>query len=158
MTNEIRCSVEIREDAERGGPGRLFGTLLTYGERAADRPELFASGALSWPADGVLLRRQHVRAAPIMRVIPELRGAALVIDTALPDTSAGRDAAAEIRDGLFRGLSVEFQAERERRDTAGVRRIERGRLVGAGLVDTPSYAGSRVEVRKRRNGRRRVWL
>ena len=158
MTNEIRCSVEIREDAERGGPGRLFGTLLTYGERAADRPELFASGALSWPADGVVLRRQHVRAAPIMRVIPELRGAALVIDTALPDTSAGRDAAAEIRDGLFRGLSVEFQAERERRDTAGVRMIERGRLVGAGLVDTPSYAGSRVEVRKRRNGRRRVWL
>ena len=156
MTNEIRCSVEIREDAERGGPGRLFGTLLTYGERAADRPELFASGALSWPADGVLLRRQHVRAAPIMRVIPELRGAALVIDTALPDTSAGRDAAAEIRDGLFRGLSVEFQAERERH-AAGVRMIERGRLVGAGLVDTPSYAGSRVEVRKRRGGRR-FWL
>ena len=157
MENEIRCSVEIREDAERGGPGRLFGTLLTYGERAADRPELFADGALSWPADGVVLRRQHVRAAPIMRVIPELCGAALVIDTALPDTNAGRDAAAEIRDGLFRGLSVEFRAERQRH-AGGVRRIERGRLVGAGLVDTPSYAGSRVEVRKRRNGRRRVWL
>ena len=85
-----------------------------------------------------------------------MHGAALVIDTALPDTVAGRDAAAEIRDGLFRGLSVEFRAERERM-AGGVRRIERGQLVGAGLVDTPSYRGSRVEIRGRK-GRRRVWL
>ena len=162
MRDEIRCAVELREGAD-GSPGRLFGTLLTYGERAADRAELFAEGSLSWPADGVVLRRQHVREAPIARVIPEQRGAALVIDTPLPDTAAGRDAAAEIRAGLFGGLSVEFNAHRERR-VGGVRRIEAGALVGAGLVDTPSYAGSRVEVRggwRGRDwtaGRRRLWL
>ena len=160
MRNEIRCAVELREAAD-GSPGRLFGTLLTYGERAVDRAEMFAPGSLIWPANGIVLRRQHVREAPIARVIPELRGAALVIDAPLPDTAAGRDAAAEIRAGLFRGLSVEFNAQRERR-AGGVRRIEAGLLVGAGLVDTPSYAGSRVEVRNQWRGwsedRRRFWL
>ena len=44
-----------------------------------------------------------------MRVIPEVRGETIVIDQVLPDTTAGRDAAAEIRQGLMRGLSVSFQ-------------------------------------------------
>lgn len=154
--NEIRCAVEVREDASRQSPGRLVGTLLTYGERASDRPEVFEAGSLSWPRGGVVLRRQHQRGAPIMRVEPELRDGALVIDAALPDTQAGRDAAAEIRSGLFRGLSVEFRASRQR-FAAGVRRIMGAALTGAGLVDTPSYAGSGVEVREK-GGRRRVWL
>ena len=154
MKSEIRCAIELREDDTRRSPGRLFGVLLTYGERAADRLERFARGALSWPDNGIVLRRQHARAAPIMRVIPERRGAALVIDAPLPDTQAGRDTAAEIRAGLFRGLSIEFQADRERH-AGGERLIEAGRLTGAGLVDAPSYSGSRVEVRGRR---RRLWL
>ena len=149
---EFRCAVELRED--RRSPGRLVGTLLTYGERAADRPERFAAGALTWPDGGVVLRRQHARGAPIMRVVPEVRGGAVVVDVPLPDTAAGRDAAAEIRAGLFRGLSVEFNALRER-VAGGVREIQRAALVGAGLVDSPSYGGSLVEVRGKR---RRVWL
>ena len=48
-----------------------------------------------------------------MRVIPEVRGDAIVIDQALPDTTAGRDAAAEVRQGLMTGLSVSFQAARQ---------------------------------------------
>ena len=156
VADEIRCSVELRADETRQSPGRLFGTLLTYGERAGDRAELFEPGALSWPADGVVLRRQHVRAAPIMRVVPELHGSVLIIDAPLPDTAAGRDTATEIRDGLFRGLSVEFRAARERM-AGGVRRIQAAELRGAGLVDSPSYRGSRVEVRGRQ-GRRRLWL
>ena len=75
MSDEIRCSIECREDATRRGPGRLVGRILTYGERALDRPEVFEAGALTWPSDGVVLTRQHARGAPIMRVIPELRGA-----------------------------------------------------------------------------------
>ena len=153
---EIRCAIEYRADDTRRSPGHLYGVLLTYGERAADRPERFAPGALSWPDDGIVLRRQHARSAPIMRIVPETRGNALVIDAALPDTASGRDAATEVRAGLFRGLSIEFQADRERR-ASGVREILAGRLVGAGLVDLPSYSGSRVEVRGRA-GRRRLWL
>ena len=93
----------------------LTGTLLTYGERASDRPELFERGAIDLDAitasGGIVINRQHTRGAPITRVIPELRGDALVIDQALPDTQAGRDAAVEIRSGLMRGLSVEFKGD-----------------------------------------------
>ena len=156
---EIRCSVELRADDSMQSPGRLFGTLLTYGERAAGgRSEVFEPGSLEWPAGGIVINRQHNRRSPIMRVVPEVRGAAVVVDAPLPDTAAGRDAAREIRDGLFTGLSVEFRARRQHY-TGGVRRITSALLGGAGLVDSPEYAGSRVEVRQRGGeGRRRLWL
>ena len=155
MNREIRCRIELRADADLS-PGRLSGTLLTYGERAGDRPEVFEAGSLSWPEDGIILRRQHQRGQPIMRVVPEVRNGAVVVDVPLPDTAAGRDAAREIRDGLFQGLSVEFRARRQRY-IAGIRRIVDAVLTGAGLVDEPSYHGSRVEVRHGAR-RRRVWL
>lgn len=154
---EIRCAVELRADDSLASPGRLVGTLLSYGERSNDRPELFEDGALTWPNNGILLRRQHNRGSPIMRVVPEVRGRDVVIDAPLPDTSAGRDAAAEVRGGLLGGLSVEFRATGQS-FRAGVRHISGALLTGAGLVDSPSYAGSRVEVRQGGKGRIRVWL
>ena len=157
--NEIRCKLEIREDATLASPGRLTGTLLTYGERASDRPELFERGSIDLDAikasGGIVVNRQHSRGAPITRVIPELRGDELIIDTLLPDTQAGRDAAVEIRSGLMRGLSVEFRALKARM-VNGVRRIAAATLVAGGLVDDPSYAGSTVEVRDK--GRPETWL
>ena len=150
MRTEIRCKVELREDDTRQSPGRLTGVLLTYGERASDRPELFERGAFDLDAikasGGIVINRQHTRGNPIMRVSPELRGDELVIDQPLPDTQAGRDAAVEIRSGLMRGLSVEFKALRARM-VSGVRRIASATLVAGGLVDDPSYSGSTVEVR-----------
>ena len=94
QTTEIRCALEIREDQSRLSPGRIVGTLLTYGERASDRPEVFEAGALSWPENGIVLNRQHQRGSPIMRVVPIVRGSEVVLDAALPDTQAGRDTAA----------------------------------------------------------------
>ena len=157
MKIETRA-VEIRleSDPDRAGPGVLVGTLLPYETRAADRAELFAAGALHWPADGVLLRAMHKRQDPIARFTPEASETEVRALIRLPDTTAGRDAAAAVRAGVLRGLSVEFLPERETvRD--GVRVIERAALVGAGLVDSPSYAGAGVEVRERA-GRRRLWL
>ena len=155
MSDEIRCKVEFRADDSRASPGRLVGTLLVYGERAGDRPEVFAPGSLTFADDGVVLRRQHVRQSPILRFVPQLRGNALVIDAKLPNTSAGRDAASEVRSGLFTGLSVEFIAKREE-NRGGIRTILAGVLHGAGLVDTASYKGSTVAVRNKGGvGRRR---
>ena len=151
-------SVEIRleTDPERQGPGRLVGTLMPYETRAADRAEKFARGALHWPSDGVLLRAMHRRDSPVARFVPEATDGEVRVAIQLPDSTAGRDAAANVRAGVFRGLSVEFVSERERQ-AGGVRIVERARLVGAGLVDSPSYAGAGVEVRDK--GRRaRLWL
>ena len=59
--DEIRCAIELRADDSRESPGRIVGTLVTYGERASDRPELFEAGSLTWPDGGVVLNRQHTR-------------------------------------------------------------------------------------------------
>ena len=150
------CALEFREDTTGDTPGRLVGTILTYGERASDRPELFEEGALTWPADGVVLNRQHLAQAPIMRIVPEVRGAAVVVDQPLPATVAGKDAAAELRAGLFKGLSVEFRALTEEY-RAGVRRIRTAFLGGVGLVTSPAYANSTAEVRDRAGDGRRWW-
>ena len=152
---EIRCcKLELRDDETRKGPGRLVGTLLTYGERAADRPELFEAGSLSWPDNGIPINRQHVRTEAVARVIPMVRGNAVVIDAPLPDTQRARDLVTEIRAGLFAGLSIEFKATRQR-FVGGVRRIQAAVLGAAGVVDSPAYAGSDIEVRSADRGRRR---
>ena len=157
MRIETRAvEIRLQEDPQRLGPGRLQGVLMPYETRASDRPEMFTAGALVWPSDGVLLRAMHRRDAPIARFTPEATDSEVRVSIALPDTTAGRDAAANVRAGVLRGLSVEFVSERET-NRAGVRVIERAKLVGAGLVDSPSYAGAGVEVRERA-GRRRLWL
>ena len=103
--DEIRCALEFREDESRQSPGRLRGTLLTYERRAGDRPELFRRGALKWPDTGIVINEQHNRKAPIVRAVPFEDGDQVKIDVALPDTTRGRDAATNVRTGLFTGLS-----------------------------------------------------
>ncbi len=154
--DEIRCSIEYREDETRQSPGRIVGTLLTYGKRALDRAEVFSPGALRWPDDGIILNEQHNRQAPIMRFTPELSGDEVRIDAALPDTQRGRDAATMIRNGTFTGLSIEFRSQSEGR-SAGVRQIRQAHLSAAALVDSPSHS-STVEVQAKPSTRRRPWL
>ena len=155
---EIRCAIELRADESRQSPGRVVGTLMEYETRAGDRPEMFAPGSLEWPADGILLNLSHDRKQPVMRFKPEVRGSAVMIDEALPDTARGRDAATMIRNSTLRGLSVEFRASKEEM-RGGVRLIRSAALAAAALVDSPSYPSSGVEVRQR-DGRRRTprWL
>ena len=159
--DEIRCKIEVREDESRLSPGRIVGTLITYGERASDRPELFEADSLSWPESGIILNRAHERTAPVMRVIPKVVGGSVVIDSALPDTSAGRDTATEIRQGLFTGLSIEFRSISQRFE-GGLRKIAKAALSAAAIVDSPSYSGSAVEVRAKGGGNRptagMLWL
>ena len=142
--DEIRCEIRLAE--AEGKPPRLVGILLPFGQVAKDRPELFEPGSLTWPTDGVVLNRQHQRSAPIMRVLPVVEGDELRIDQPLPDTQAGREAALEIRQGLFKGLSVEFRATAQT-ITSGIRRITAAVLTGAGLVDSPAYEAATVEAR-----------
>ena len=156
-TVELYASVELHADT--AGPGRLAGTLLVYGEESRDgRRHVFAADSLKWDPAGVVLNRQHNRGEPIARIMPALDGNRIVIDHALPDTRAGRDAAVEIRSGLLRGLSAEVQVHADRMDGGGRRLIERAELVGAGLVDRAAFEGSTVTVHGAQGRRRRVWL
>ena len=147
MADEIRCSIELRTDETRQSPGRIVGTMLTYGKRAQDRPEVFERGSLTWPESGIVLNRQHDRRSPILRVVPIVDGDEVRINAPLLDTQAGRDCATEIRAGLFTGLSIEFNAKAQT-FSGGVRRISAAVLKAVGLVDSPSHVTA-VEVREK---------
>ena len=157
--SELLIEVEYRQDESRQSPGRLTGVLLPYEVRAGDRPELFESDALYWLDGGILIREMHQRDRPILRAVPFQDGNTVRIDQPFPDTTAGRDAATNLREGVYTGLSVEFKAERETR-RGNLRVIQRARLTGAGLVDYPSYRDALAEVRQResRPSWRRIWL
>ena len=148
MADEILMEVRFEQDPDRQGPGLLTGTLMEYETRASDRQEMFMSGSLYFPPEGVLIDEQHNRQAPILRVQPVLSGKTLSVSGRLPDTQRGRDAATNIKEGVLTGLSVTFYAEKEER-RAGVRRILRAFCPRAGLVDTGSYSQALVEVRSK---------
>ena len=156
-TEHRTIEVRIETDEERRGPGVLRGVLLTYDEVASDRAELFEPGSLSWPSNGIVLNEQHNRQAPITRVIPEVRGDKVVVDTALPDTQRARDLKTLIDNKTLTGMSVEFFAVNEEHRN-GVRRIQKAELVRGAVVDSASYKGSTVEVRDRGRRSRRLWL
>ena len=110
---------------------------------------MFEMNALHWDPSGILIREQHNRQAPIIRAFPYLEGRELRINAPLLNTTRGRDVAEAMKgpNPLFSGLSVEFQAEKESRRN-GVRVITSALLGGAGLVDSPSYRDSVVEIRE----------
>ena len=158
--NTIACEIRYAEDETRQSPGRLTGILMTYNVKASDRNELFEPDSLSWPDDGVLVRRMHQRGAPIVKAVPFVEGSALRLDAALPNSTAGRDAAEELRSGILQGLSVEFTSVKETR-RQGMRIIQKAILGGAGLVDVASYQGAKAELRARSSVQVRIarlWL
>ena len=72
-------------------------------------------GALTWPKEGILINEMHNRQAPILRAVPYLDGDEVKIDTPVPNTTRGRDAVTNIREGVWTGLSVEFHSRSEGR-------------------------------------------
>ena len=110
---------------------------------------MFEQDAFHWPDEGIVIRRQHDRQSPIIRVQPYVEGRELKVAGPLLNDTMGRNIAVAMQGEhpLYTGLSVEFNAEREAR-RGGMRVISRALLGGAGLVDSPSYKGSTVEVRE----------
>lgn len=158
--DNLEIEIRFADDPSRESPGRLTGTLMTYGEVAKDRAERFMRDSLLWDDTGIVINEQHNREAPIVRAIPFLEGNEVRIDTPLPNTQRGRDAATNVREGLLTGLSVEFSKQGVVASfVGGIREIRSARLVAAGLVDSGSYTGSTVSVRQYDGAERwRVWL
>ena len=150
----LTCEIRFEHDGSRESPGALTGVLMRYETRAKDRPEIFKRGALSWPPAGILIREMHDRARPIVRALPFVDGDEVRINAPLPNTAIGRDAATNVREGVYTGLSVEFNAIQEGR-RGGLREIVKAVLGGAGLVDSGAYADAVVEVRAEDAG---LWI
>ena len=73
---------------------------------------------------------------------------ALTMTATLPPIPAADRALALVREGQATGLSVEFEAVKERQE-GGLRVIQEAVLSGIGIVRSPSYEASRVEARAR---------
>ncbi len=145
------AAIQYAEDTTRESAGRLTGVLVTYGEKAKDRPDVYDADSLSWPERGIVLNEMHDRKQAIKRFLPYTEGDELRVDFQLPPTQRGRDAATMVRDSTYSGLSMEVA-----RDSivatyrAGVRHISRGQLVAAALVDESAFLGSVVDVHAKR--------
>ena len=131
----------------------IRGTVIRYGELSPSHRERFSVGSLQRSGD-VWLDLAHDPERVVCwegagLTFAETRDA-LTLRAEVPRTVPGDLALSGVRDGSRAGLSVEFEATRERREPqTGVRIVEAARLFGVGLVKAPSYPGSRVEARQR---------
>ena len=129
----------------------LTGPAMRYGDVSPTHRERFEPGAFD-AAGTLYLDVGH----DSDRVIAYTGGGlevrdtaeALVVSARLPEIPAADKALAGVRGGRYRGFSVEFHAEAERRES-GIRVVERAKLVGVGLVGSPSFPASVVEIRGR---------
>ena len=145
MTVERRAAGEVRAEGRR-----LSGTVMRYGDVSPSHRERFEPGSLRM-ADAVHLDLHH----DVERAVAWMPGGGLTLDNGrealsmraeLPPIPAADRALAEVRAGRTTGLSVEFRADRERRD-GNLRVIEAATLSGIGIVRAPSYGQSQVEAR-----------
>ena len=147
----LYCTIAYADDATNQSPGRLVGTLVTFNEKASDRPDVYLPGSLRWPDGGFPLNESHDRRQIITRIEPYRDGDALRVDKMLPPTGRGRDAATMVKDGTFKALSIEVEtASIVSRIVDGVRHISDAFMSGAALVTDGAFTGSVVEVHNRR--------
>ena len=161
--------VEFRALPDNADEGVLEGLALPYGvivTAPGGRQERFEAGAARSSGEA-LLNLQHsplillAREPDTMRFEETEEG--LRFRALLPDTTQARDTWQLVRSKVLTGVSVEFQAIRQRVDGAGLRSIQDAVISGLGVAARPYYRQTGVEARaddetplKRR--RARVWL
>lgn len=154
METERRAALgEIRIEGRK-----LAGVVLRYGDISPTHRERFAPGSLRM-AESVQLVLHHdpmraVAWAPDGGLELRFEDDGVHLDATHPPLPAADLALAEVRSGKSTGLSLEFRCLKETRE-AGLRVIGEALITGVGIVQSPSYADSRVEARNRR---RRAWL
>ena len=155
MKREFRASVRLLE--ERGAVGRIVGTIIEEGRVASDRREVFTSGSVKFPHEGIKLLRDH-GGDEVLTFIPKHVGAEIRINELLPDTELGRRVAAEVRSGARSSLSVEFTSLSEQ-TVSSVREVRSALVEAVALVEAGSYTQARAELRAevRHKRRRRRW-
>ena len=155
MTVERRTfSGELRAEGRR-----LSGDVLVFGDVSASHREKFEPGSIRL-AEAVHLdlfhdREKAVAWHPNGGLELRIDDRAMTMRAEVPPIPAGDRALAEVREGRATGLSVEFHALEEKRES-GIRVITSARVEGVGIVRAPSYEQSTIEARAR--GSRRGWI
>ena len=149
QSESLVVPVEFRE-ATADAPARLYGCILAVGRVASDRREIFVPGSVQFPAGGVRLLLEH-RGREILRFHPveNVASGEWRIDAELPDTPEGREAAALVRSGQRKGLSVEFYSLDDKR-VSQVREVRSAFVEATALCREGCYDQARVELRARR--------
>ena len=159
-TERYFAGLEIRTDGRS-----LVGPAIRFGEVSPDHRERFEPGAFALD-DGRTrwLDVGHDRSIVIAHTDGgglELRdtGEALEVTAHLAEIPAAMRALDDVKAGLLRGFSIEFDPIEELRE-GGIRVVTKALLAGIGLVRNPSYTGSVVEVRDAAilKHKRRRWL
>lgn len=154
MNGKIVRRIECRAEGRT-----LSGTVLAYNDISVSHKERFQPGSIRLD-DVVILDLEHdpLRVAawhPSGGLDLRLDDSGIAMEAELPPIPAAEAILRGIEAaGGTLGLSVEFRAEKERKE-GGLRVIEAAVLSGIGVVKRPSYPGSRLEARE---GRLRVRL
>ena len=154
MDTERRAALgEIRVEGRT-----ISGVVMKYGDVSPSHRERFEPGSLRM-AESVYLDLHHdpmraVAWAPDGGLDLRFDDDGVHLDATLPPLPAADLALAEVRSGKSTGLSLEFRCLKDTRE-AGIRVIGEALITGVAIVQSPSYADSRVEARARR---RRAWL
>ena len=154
MKTERRfATLEFQETDQ--GPGVLRGLAVPYERETVLYPgyrEKFAAGSLADQVNAPICANiQHQRSRPLARNLQKLalteNAEGLTAEITLPDTGDGRDCAVLVRQGVLRGLSVEF-IPLEESGGDGLRIVTRARLMGLAVVDDPAYEDAKVELQR----------
>lgn len=139
---------------EDGGPRRIRGRLLRYGEVAArdGYGVRFDEGAIEPFPAGLRLNVQHERARPVA-LVPEggisRDGLDVKLDVALADTAEASSLAQGIDAGLYTGLSMETYFVKYRWEAEAGKQtvvVSDAKLVGVAVVDQPGFRGSVLDL------------
>ena len=140
MADGLAGELEVR--ASESGP-RIHAVILQEGRASTGhRHELFAAGAVQWPAEGIVLLVRH-HGEP----------GALALPSREPD---GRIVVAPATPALFaavhagkRFASVEFFALEERTARRAFGEVQRALVTGATVTDRPENDSTAAEIRER---------
>ncbi len=142
---ERRLLLEVRAEGRT-----LLGPAIRYGDVSPSHRERFEPGSVTVLPD--LAPTLGHRSGKVLAygddVSVEKRESGIFVSARLPRTEVAETALSGVRSGKYRGWSMEFVANREDRDAAGIRILQDAEMRGLALVGHPSYEQSRVEVRQ----------
>ena len=150
-------AIEFRQTGD--GLGVVAGTIIRYGDVAKIgqyKTEEFAPKSLekALASDRIFVNRMHQRDQLLGRVgqnfMLDNTAERLAFELTLPDTTAGRDASYELREGILGAASIEYQEVRA--DYQGAHRIiQEAQFVPSGgfaIVTIGAYPDSIVGMKR----------